>query len=509
MARLRTLHPGNHRSSASIDDEFENVVRYIVAAEAGNKTLAELMSTLFDEDGELTAAIEIRLDGTKGLQYRIGVHTDPEEGWKTIAAPAAVRGTPGRDVGTIRGPLFYSRQEFVAAAGQTVFPYVLDTNTDDVFVFKNGVLQAPATYAKNPANITLSAGAVLNDKISVIGIRASAITNYRRSDLTSATQAVFPFVHDADEQILVFRNGLLQRFGGGADYTNSPDTDTITFTATLPANDLVTALTVENLEIQNVGGLMTEDVYTDGNGFVPWAKIAVADGAIAQAKINGLTGLLANRGHVFVQPAAPIGAVAGDFWIKTSVSPNLMFFFDGVTWLSTSSVTDIPSFLVADAGKALHVNGTGTGIEWKPIDLSSVVSKAVINVANGVAGLDALGKLSATQLPQIFALTSLFLKQAGAVANGTFVITKIYGQHLRLDKISRKASAGTGDVILQVNGVDVGTTYQATNALQENALTSSIDVDATTTAKTIGFRVANQAALADLEIVLAAAAVTA
>ena len=88
MARIQQLHPGNYRSTGNIDDEFNSVIRYLVSGEKGDFTLGELMSVLFDSTGKLIAPIEMRLDGSSNLQYRVGTYTDTTTGWTTIVAPA-------------------------------------------------------------------------------------------------------------------------------------------------------------------------------------------------------------------------------------------------------------------------------------------------------------------------------------------------------------------------------------------------------------------------------------
>ena len=71
---------------------------------------------------------------------------------------------------------------------------------------------------------------------------------------------------------------------------------------------------------------MTEDKFTDVNGFIPYAKLSVADDEIPQAKVNGVTALLANRGRVYVSPSEPSPANAGDMWVDTAASPIVLMF---------------------------------------------------------------------------------------------------------------------------------------------------------------------------------------
>ena len=91
MARLRQQNPGNYGSSSNISADFENIIRYINRTELGDKTLGELMSTIFDEDGEFAGPIELRLDPTNGFQYRVGEYDDETSGWITIASVEDVR----------------------------------------------------------------------------------------------------------------------------------------------------------------------------------------------------------------------------------------------------------------------------------------------------------------------------------------------------------------------------------------------------------------------------------
>ena len=103
MARIQQIHPGNYRSSGNIDDEFSSVIRYLVSGEKGDYTLGELLSVLFDDTGTLKSPVEMRLDGSTNLQYRVGSYTDSTSGWITIAPASAISGAPGADLGTIEG----------------------------------------------------------------------------------------------------------------------------------------------------------------------------------------------------------------------------------------------------------------------------------------------------------------------------------------------------------------------------------------------------------------------
>lgn len=512
MARIQQLHPGNYRSTGNIDDEFNSVVRYLVSGEKGDFTLGELMSVLFDSTGKLIAPVEMRMDGSSNLQYRVGTYTDSTTGWITIAATADLRGAAGTDLGTIEGPLFNGGTEFTATSAQTVFSYAHES-TDDLMVFINGVLQVPTAYTGNATanTVTMGTGVTTGHKVYIIKLRANSVSNFRRTSSTaSASQAVFPFTHTSSEEIMVFRNGLFQTPGGTADYTSSSDQNTVTFTSALPANDEVTILTVENTATTKVSGLVTADDYLDSSGFIPYSKLAITAGQIPQDRVANLASLTANRGKTFVSASAPTGtdAVAGNFWIDTSTSPDTPKFHDGVQWLEFASQTTIPTFTVTDALKALHINSSGTGLEFRTVDLSAYVPLSTVGAASGVAALDSTGRLASSQIPTVMALDSLHFVNSGTISGDTdFVIKRIYKEVVRIDSISVRTSSGTCDITLQVNGVDVAgfSAISASSTPVEQNLANSISVDAQTVnaSKTIGFKASNVSSAANIEIVLA------
>ena len=72
MARIRQQHPQNYTSTGNINTEFENILRYINSAELGNKSISELLDSIFDASGDFDGVVQIRLDTTSGLQYRVG-----------------------------------------------------------------------------------------------------------------------------------------------------------------------------------------------------------------------------------------------------------------------------------------------------------------------------------------------------------------------------------------------------------------------------------------------------
>jgi len=472
---------------------------------------------MFDANGTLVAPIDLRNDPILGLQYRAGVYTEIGDGWKTIASSADIRGTSGLDVATIGAPLFSAREDLVVNSsdangtianptGATIFSFSHEV-ADAIVVYLNGALQAVSTYSSSAAanTVTLSAPTDADDLVTIYKVQSANDTGFTREDVLSGeAQAVFPFVHTADQKVLVSRNGVLQREGGTNDYTTQPINSTITFTSALLAGDAITFMIVEDTSQVRVSGLMTEDKFTDANGFVPFSKLAIADDQIPQSKVSGVTSLLANRGRVYVSSSVPETANAGDFWVDTASSPNVLKFYNGTGWLLTSPDTGIPTFTSPNALQFLRVNSTGGGLEFSDIDFTAVIPKTYIGAADGVAGLDATGRLPIAQLPDTFATRSYFFQKDGAIANGAFVVTRAFKQNVRLDAVAAKTTSGTANVQLKINGVNAGDVIPVTSTLTEQNLSASIAVDATTTSREIGFEVTSATGVTDIEVTLAA-----
>jgi hypothetical protein len=509
MARLRQLFPQNYGSSTNINTEFESVLRYLNAAELGNKTVSELLRQLFDDEGNFDGPVEMRRDPSFGLQYRVGEYARPEEGWTTLVSLAEIRGEPGSQVGEIGAPIFQQRTDTVAAAAQTVVAYAHEPS-DELLVHVNGLLKRPGLafdYTSDAAanTVTFNSGLAEDDVVTIYKVRSTAITGYLRSDtLTDAPQAVFPFVHEADTKLLVYKNGILQREGGSNDYTTQFASNTVTFTSTVPAGNLITIITVENVSAQAVTGLMLEGQYTDpATGLIPYAKLLVANDAIPQAKVNGLAAALSNSANIVISSAAPGSPYAGLLWLDTATAPNQLKYYDGVQWLRTSPESTLPTFVTGNAGQYVRVNGTGTALEYAALDLTSVIPVTQKGAANGVAQLDSTGRLPASQLPQTLSSTSIFLT-VGTPSNTNYAITRVFRQKLRIDGLALRVASGTCSVQVTVNGVAVGDTHAVSSTPTEFSLGSPIDIDSTGSSRTIGFVVSNNAASTGLEVVIAA-----
>ena len=70
MARLRQQHPQDYGSSGKIHTDFENIIRYINAAELGNKTVGELLTQVKDRDSGQMRTINAAFSGNFGNDRR-------------------------------------------------------------------------------------------------------------------------------------------------------------------------------------------------------------------------------------------------------------------------------------------------------------------------------------------------------------------------------------------------------------------------------------------------------
>ncbi len=408
------------------------------------------------------------------------------------------------------------------ASGANVISYSFDANTDEVVVYKNGVLLAKATtgttaeYATNSAanTITVSSptpGVAVGDKLTIYSVRAQTVTNFRRQDtVISASTSTVAFVHTSDETLLVWRNGVLQEPGGGADYIASHTTATITFNTQLSTNDKVTIMTVENQAQKTIAGLMFEDEYTNANGFINWSKLNVAENEIPQNKVNALATSLAQKANIKSQITTPTGSQTGDLWLDTSQVPNILKFYTGTQWLETSPESSLPTFVASNASQYVRVNGTGTSLEYGDLDLSSVVPKTFRGSVNGVASLDSSAKIPTNQLPDIFATSTISFfnvwEDASVnVANKTYFVSKIWKQKLRLDGITHKLAAGTCTIQLSVDGATIGSTFSVSTTSASVNMPTTIEIDGTTTGRRLELVVTNTSGANSLEVGIAAA----
>ena len=607
MARLRQQHPQNYVNSGNIHTDFENVIRYVNSAELGDKTIAELMGILFNEEGVFRGPIEMRIDANSCIQYRVGQYTSAEDGWITIADITTFRGTAGASVGNVEGPFFFNRQDVViggpvasitvtaGGTGYTTAPtvtiaaptdttgttatgtatidangvvtgitvtsggslystvptvtltggngtgatatavlgtannvvaYSYDPSTEDLNVYKNGILLndtlsdgTAAQYVKNSTantvTINTTPAPALGDKITIFSIRSQSVTNFRREDkLISGSTTVVAFVHTDDEKILVWRNGILQEAGGNADYLSSAAANTITFLDTsnpLNTGDKITLMTVENQSLKTVAGLMFEDEYTT-NGYINFSKVSVTDNQIPQIKVANLSSGLAGKANLVSQATTPLSAVTGDLHLDTSQTPAILKFYDGTQWLETSPESSLPTFIQTNAGQYVRVNGTGTALEYGDIDVAALVPKTYMGAANGVATLDTSGNLPVTQLPETFSTISIpFFSvhedSSATVTNKTYFLTRFWKQTIRIDGIAFKTNGGTCTIQLSVDGSLVGTTHSVTSTLSSISLPTVIEINATVASRRLELVTTNNSSAQSLEVCVAAASV--
>ena len=509
MARLRQQNPQNYVASGNINAEFENVIRYLNSAELGEKTLGELLKVLFSEDGVFQGPIEFRNDSSAGIQYRVGSYTDTTTGWTTLATLDSLRGAAGSDLGTVGAPIIHTRQDTVATSGQTVVNYAHDS-TDELLVYVNGILKRSGgsnDYVSNATanTVTFNSGLTAGHVVTIYKIRATAITGFTRSDtVTTASQTVFPFVHDDATVLQVYKNGVLQREGGSNDYVTNAASDTVTFTSAVPSGNTISIITVENTSANTITGLMTETNFTDtATGKIPFSKLQIADADIAQAKVAGLVSHISTAAKLTVSGTTPSNPSAGDLFLDTSVSPNVLRFYDGTQFLQTSPESGLPTFSTSNAGQVVQVNGTGTALVYAAIDLSSRIATTQRGAANGVASLDSTGSLPSSQLPTSISSGSFYKIVSGSVSNGAQVIQRIFKQRIQIDAIHVVCSSGTGTVQIQVNGVNVGSTVNVSSSDNNTTLSTPQEIDATSANKKIGFNITNASSLNDLEVTFA------
>lgn len=512
MARIRQQFPQNYGSSGNINTEFESLIRYINSAELGNKTLGELMRVLFDEDGNFDGPIELRRDNQGGIQYRVGEFEGADEGWVTLAALADLRGEAGQNFGEIGAPIIFGRADFTATNGQTDFEYAYDDEGDELLVYVDGILQvegAGADYATDP-NIGSAGGFSFNaafsggESVSAQKIRSTAITGFRRSDITTVgPQTVFPFVHDENTRLQVYKNGILQREGGGNDYTAQPSNNTVTFTSVVPAGNLISIITVENTSVRAVTGMMFEENFVDvASGLIRFDKLQIADDDIPQAKVDNLATDISEKAKLTISANTPNAPATGDLWLDTSQSPNQLKFYDGTQFLRTSPDSSLPTFTSSQAGQFVKVNGTGTALEYGTVDLSSTIPVTQKGAANGVASLDSTGRLPTAQLPSILSTDSYFAVIPTPSDSG-FQITRIYRQKVRIDGLAIRTHSGTCSVQVAVDGQGFGNVNSASSTPNEFVLGTPIEVDATNASRSIGFIVSNNSSASNLEVTLA------
>jgi hypothetical protein len=332
-------------------------------------------------------------------------------------------------------------------------------------------------------------------KLTMFCVRSAVSPSYTRSDQTAASgQTVFAFPNAPGDNILVYRNGILQQQGGAADYVVDPNADVIVFNAPTIAGDKMSFIIADNPSITRVGGLMTTDVYAP-TGLIPYSLLLVNDAQIPASKVNGLTVYLANGVVMVVSPTTPPNPNTKTLWINTSKSPNQLNFYNGAVWISTSPESEIPSFDVTNANEYLRVNATGSAFEYGNVDLSSTIPKSSKGQPNGVATLDASGQIPDAQIaPQRSYMSLPFVTPAIAATTGLIFANRVYMQAIRIEGMSfLLATGGTCDAQIAVDGVVVGPVFHLTTTKQDVVLNPMIQIDATTVSHEVGIWITNPA----------------
>lgn len=494
MSRLRQYFASRYGSTESVSAEFENIIRYLNSAEYGNLTLSELMDKLFDDNGDVSLGVEFRYDASTGLEYRL----DDTAAWQLITTADTLRGAPGSNYGTVESALFFNRVDYTAGVAQTIYAYTIVSEAATVLVWVNGVLLAAADYVYNSGSgtVTLGTAPATSARVTLTTIRSNPATAFRRVDmLASASQVTFPFPHDEAEEVLVWRNGVLQREGGGFDFIKSWQTGTITMTTAQAVNTLISVICITNDKVRDVAGIMLEDGYCT-NGLIRLDKVLIADGAIAQAKVTGLVTVLGTKANIYVSGSVPGGATTGSLWVNTSGSIPTLLFFDGLRWLSSSPNGLIPLPQVSNALQYVRLNSTATALEYASIDLSAMIPSTSRGAANGVCPLDAAGLVPASNLPAYAARAPIIGAIQGSIANGNYLIGVIEDNYT-FDGLTVQLGAGTATIQLVVGGVSVGSTVAASTSTTKLLITNNIK-DASVTPLSVSLTVTGAAGAATL-----------
>ena len=517
MAGIRQTAAFEYASSDKVQTEFENVIRYLQQAEVGGKTLGEVIDNLTDDNGNLNSNVEFKLDSSAGLQFRVGETGD----FTTIAALSELRGEAGQNVGDIGAPIFNGRQDYVIGttlrasdgvaypSGTTVLEYS-HTADDTIVVFRNGLLQVEGDtndYVTSATNntVTFSDDLTTTDNsggaevVTIYKIRATAITSFQRVDAeVTTTQSIFPFVMDDQTEIQVYQNGLLLREGGSNDYVRDNNADTVTLNTAATNGDLVSIITVENTANQVVAGLMLEQVFTNTqSGKILFDKIEIADNAIPEAKVNGLTTSLANKAGLSDVAAGGTALSAGPintFYIEdVSGSPRLRFKVSESQNVDINPAVDIPSPSSANSGKFIRVSAAGAYELSALTDvLSGYITTSQKDAANGVPSLDSNLLINIDRIPSFSVLQQYPLlimdKEIGTAASPVtdatdYRIKRISGARVRINKVYAVVADGSGTLSLdiKVGGVSQSQSFAVTTS-SNSAFTPSnpIIIDART-----------------------------
>ena len=525
MAGIRQTAAFEYASSDKVQTEFENVIRYLQQAEVGSKTLGEIVEGLTDADGNLNADISFRVDSAAGLQFKIG-----ETGAFTTIAPLAdIRGEAGQNVGDIGAPIFNGRQDYVIGTtvdpttsaaypdNTTVLQYA-HTADDTLVVFEDGILKRdPEDYTTSAASGTVTFVSPLTiaggtggspQTVTIYKFRATAITSFQRVDYVVAGQErAFSFAMDASTEIQVYFNGFLMREGGGNDYIRDNDNDTVTFNlddqgnSPTATNDVISIITVENTANQVVAGLMLEQAFTNQQtGKILFDKLELADGDIAQAKVNGLTTGLAAKAGLSDTTSGGTALSAGPsntFYLEdVSGSPRLRFKVSETQNVDINPAIDIPSPSSSSSGRFIRVSAAGAYELSSLTDvLSGYITTAQKDAANGVPSLDSNLLINIARIPSFSVLQQypMLMMDAQVAAPNTNEVRmkRISGARIKIKKIHAVLDAGTLTLDVNVGGVGQSLAIAVSSTAVSIVPASDIIIDARTGPINIGIIASN------------------
>jgi len=275
MARLRQQHPQNYVNSGNIHTDFENIIRYVNAAELGDKTIAELLSILFDEEGVFRGPVQMRVDPVDGLQFRVGMYSSEDQGWQNLVEIGDLRGPSGSNAGTIEGPFFYNRKDFVITTGVAdsvsvtgagslydTFPTVTFSAPDDsdgerpqaTAIVTDGevtaiqITSAGSGYVNAPT-ITIAAPANAQGTTATATCSLAAINVSEASEISYSSDA-------ATTDIVVYKNGVLlseTTSAGTTEYAYDSAEGTITIDSGVGValNDKISVYSVRSQSVTN------------------------------------------------------------------------------------------------------------------------------------------------------------------------------------------------------------------------------------------------------------------
>lgn len=506
MSRLRQLRPYEYGSSTAVQTEFESIVRYLQSAEVSGQTLAETMAKLTDDNGNLASNVQLRNNGTNGIEYRVGEYTDANAGWATIVSADNLRGPSGAAIGEIGAPIFNSRVDYTVVntlsdpvdttellVGASVLNYA-HLESDELLVYRDGILLTPTTeYVTDPngnggtGTITLTSTFLAtfptqtSTNFSVYKVRSTTVTNFRRLNATNETgspQAFISFDLDNTTEIMVFVSGVLYREPD--DYTRDVANDRINLAIgqEIQPNTNFTVITVEDAAVQTVSGIMMESAFADNTtGLIRFDKVGIGAGQITQDKVASLTTDLGQRAKLFIDPSTSdiqAGTINDSFYKRTVGNATEVVFYDGTNSIVLNPSTSLPSASSTDVNKFVQVDSNG-GYTLGNVDFSGYLDDDDKGASNGVAALDSSAKLTYAQYafsgtnsllqgfhagPQIEfyynPMTTFGGTTPAAIGNATYRIERVIGQHFNIVGVEARCAGGQCNIQLSVNGSTVG-----------------------------------------------------